>query len=55
MGEQKFSNACERLLEIAIKTRYLGGSFAESHCLGSGFQFELLGSWFIRIALNAVC
>ena len=25
---------------------YLDGSFAELHCLGSGVQFELLGSWF---------
>ena len=33
---------------------YLGGSFAKLHCLGSGTQFELLGSWLFRIALNAV-
>ena len=30
----------------------LGGSFVELHCLGSGIQFELLGSGFFRIALN---
>ena len=31
----------------------LGGSFAELHCLGSGIQFELLRSWFFRIAFPA--
>ena len=30
----------------------LGGPFAELHCLGSGIQFELLGSGFFQIALN---
>ena len=31
---------------------WLSGPRAELHCLGSGIQFELPGSRFLRIALN---
>ena len=36
-------------------THLLCGPRAELHCLGAGIQLELLGAWFFRIALEAVC
>ena len=47
-----FCSSLQIVERDGLLVRILGGPFAELHCFGSGIQFELPGSRFLRIALD---